>query len=310
MTNGHRVLERVVELAVAALAVPRQDQRVEEHLVAEELGRGVPGQFQHGVAHELVGVRRRGLAAVHRSRNVLHQGAEPGLALPQVALGPDAIADVPEADHDTLDRRVVEQVVRLDLDRDPLAPGVTQTHLEGPGMGPALQELAEGTRRDDAVVGVHEVQRAGAGDGRGVEAQRITPARGEGEPAGPVEQDDRVGRVLDERPVPGLVHVRGPLRLAAREQRGEDPDDGTEHPDGVVVPGPVAPDAVQTDEPAQPSAVQQGDRDDGADALALQLGALRTPLVVELGDAPEVDRVPARQGVAPARHALGRHLLL
>ena len=159
--------QRVVELPVAALAVAGQDEVVEEHLVAEELLGGVPGQLVHGVAHELVDVRRRRLAAVDRARDVLHQGAQPGLARSQLALGPHALADVAEADHDAPDRRVVEQVARLDLDRDPLARGVAQPHLEGPGMRPAVQELAESPRRDRAVVGVDEVHRARAVHGRG-----------------------------------------------------------------------------------------------------------------------------------------------
>ena len=93
------------------------------------------------------------------------------------------------------------------------------------------------------------------------------------QPTVAVEQHDRVGRVLHEGAVAGLVDLGVALRLAAGEQRREDPDDGAQHADRVVVPGAVAHDAVEADEPAELPGVHQRHRDDGADALALELDA-------------------------------------
>ena len=142
------------------------------------------------------------------------------------------------------------------------------------------------------------------------EPERLDAAGGEHELAVPVEQDDGVRRVLDEGPVAGLVDLGVALRFAAREQRREDPHDGAEHADRVVVPGPVAHDAVEADEAAEPAGVHQRYGDDGTNSLALELGAFAVPVRFELGDPSDVHRVAAGERVAPPRHPAELHRLL
>jgi hypothetical protein len=215
--------ERIFQLAVGALPVAGQDQLVEEHVVAEELLRGVPGQRDDGFAHELVGVRRGRGAAIHRARDVLDQRAESCLALPQLALGPQPFPDVAEADDDPADGLVVEQVARLDLDRDPSTVAVAQSHLERARVLPAVEQLAQGFGREPVVVGVDEVHRVRPGDGSRREPERLDATGGEHELAVPVEEHDGVRRVLDQCPVAGLVDLGVALCFAAGEQRREDP---------------------------------------------------------------------------------------
>ena len=116
--------------------------------------------------------------------------------------------------------------------------------------------------------------------------------------------------MLHECPVARLVDLGVALRFAAGEQRREDPHDGAEHADRVVVPRPVTHDAVKADEPAEPAGVHQRYGDDGTNALALELRAFAVPIRFHLGDPSDVHGVAAGQGVAPARHPAELHGLL
>ena len=97
----------------------------------------------------------------------LHERAEPGLALAQLALGPQPLPDVAEADDDAADGRVVEQVARLDLDRDPARrrcrAAASRTGPRGARRRGARRSASSG---DGVVVGVDEVHRVHPGDGR------------------------------------------------------------------------------------------------------------------------------------------------
>ncbi len=283
--------------------MPGKDQRVEDHFVGEELLGRVPGQPDDCVAEEHVCVRRGGLTAVHGPGDVLDERAEPSFAGAQLALGAQAFPDVAEADDDSPDSRIVEQVAGLDLDRDPLVVGVVEPHLEGADVVGARQQVGDRSTGDRVVVGMHEFEGGPAGDVLREEAERLAATGREHQVPGAVEEDDRVRRVLHQGPVTSLVDVGVALGLAAGEERREDADDGTQHPDRVVVPGPVAHDAVEPDETLQPARVHQGHRDDGADALTLELEPFGLPFGVELGDATDVDRVAASEGVAPTRES-------
>ncbi len=70
----------------------------------------------------------------HADRRVLERAAEPLLRFAQFGFGAPAIGEVAGADHDALDRRVVEQVGGDGLDDAPAAVGVAQPYLDPVGL--------------------------------------------------------------------------------------------------------------------------------------------------------------------------------
>ncbi len=94
----------------------------------------------------------------HADRRVLERAAEPLLGLTQLGFGAAAVGQVAGADHDALDRRVVEQVGRHRLDHAPRAVAASQPQLDPVGAFLALAGVVEAPACGVAVVGMDEVE--------------------------------------------------------------------------------------------------------------------------------------------------------
>ena len=213
--------DRGVELVVGPLPVLGEDQVVEDDRSVEEHRGRVPGEILDRVAHELVGVRRGRPAPVDGAGKVDDEAAVPRLARPQRAgecLPLGVVADVHD---DPVDVGIVEMAPGHELDRDPVAVGVTDAHR----VRRLVRRVADRPKhlggRELEVVRVHEVERVHPDEVVGRVPEELTTERPVADGRVAVDDDERVARVLDESTEPRRDRARA-LRLVATGERGAD----------------------------------------------------------------------------------------